>query len=54
VGLLARINSERGTTFVIATHDPAIVERSPRTVRLLDGRVVADERAGPSGPRGTR
>ncbi|HEV8703110.1 MAG TPA: ABC transporter ATP-binding protein [Candidatus Polarisedimenticolia bacterium] len=34
VDLLARTNAERGTTFVIATHDPAIVERSPRTVRL--------------------
>ena len=46
VDLLARTNSERGTTFLIATHDPAIIERSPRTIRLLDGRVVADERAG--------
>ena len=40
VDLLARANSERGTTFLIATHDPAIIERSLRTVRLLDGRVV--------------
>ncbi len=52
VGLLARINSERGTTFVIATHDPAIVGKSPRTIRLLDGRVVADGQAGPSRPGG--
>jgi putative ABC transport system ATP-binding protein len=54
VDLLARTNSERGTTFLIATHDPAIVERSPRTVRLLDGRVVADERAGLARPGGAR
>ena len=54
VALLARTNTERGTTFLIATHDPAIIERSPRTVRLLDGRVVADERAGPRPPGGAR
>ncbi len=54
IDLLARTNSERGTTFLIATHDPAIIERSPRTVRLLDGRVVADELAGPRRPAGAR
>jgi putative ABC transport system ATP-binding protein len=54
IDLLARTNSERGTTFLIATHDPGIIERSPRTVRLLDGRVVADERAGLSRPGGAR
>jgi putative ABC transport system ATP-binding protein len=54
VGLLARTNSERGTTFLIATHDPAIIERSPRTVRLLDGRVVSDEGAGARRPEGDR
>ena len=51
VDLLARANSERGTTFLIATHDPAIIERSLRTVRLLDGRVVGDERADAARPR---
>ncbi|HZI93051.1 MAG TPA: ABC transporter ATP-binding protein [Patescibacteria group bacterium] len=45
VGLLARTNAERGTTFLVATHDPAIIARSARKVRILDGRVVADESA---------
>ena len=40
--LLARMNAERGTTFLFATHDAAIVERAPRTVRLRDGLVVDD------------
>jgi len=44
VELLARMNRERGTTFLFATHDPAIIERAPRTVRLRDGRIVSDER----------
>ena len=39
VDLLARINVERGTTFLFATHDPAIVARAPRTIRLIDGMV---------------
>jgi putative ABC transport system ATP-binding protein len=46
--LLARLNAERGTTFLFATHDPAVIERAPRRVRLRDGRVVADERHGRS------
>ena len=39
VDLLARMNAERGTTFLFATHDPAIVARAPRTIRLIDGMV---------------
>jgi putative ABC transport system ATP-binding protein len=39
VDLLARMNAERGTTFLFATHDPAIVARAPRTIRLKDGMV---------------
>ena len=42
VDLLARMNAERGTTFLFATHDPAIVERAPRTIRLVDGTVAGD------------
>jgi len=48
VDLLVRLHLERGTTVVLATHDPAWLARAPRRVRLRDGRVVADER-GPAG-----
>jgi len=54
VGLLARTNAERGTTFLVATHDPAIIDKSPRRVRILDGRVVSDETAPSSQPEGIR
>ncbi len=48
VDLLARMNAERGTTFLFATHDPSIIERAPRTLRLKDGEVVSDQvRAAP-------
>jgi putative ABC transport system ATP-binding protein len=40
VDLLARMNAERGTTFLFATHDPAIVARAPRSIRLVDGMVA--------------
>jgi len=48
VDLFARMNREKGTTFVLATHDPAIIDRAPRRLLLCDGLVVGDERIGPS------
>jgi putative ABC transport system ATP-binding protein len=47
IDLLARLNAERGISFVVATHDPAIMARAPRVVHLADGRVV--ERAAGAG-----
>jgi putative ABC transport system ATP-binding protein len=38
--LLLRLRAERGTTIVIATHDPVVAGRCDRVVRLRDGRVV--------------
>jgi putative ABC transport system ATP-binding protein len=42
VTLLIELNATRRTTFVFATHDHAIIARSPRVVHLVDGRVVDD------------
>ena len=47
IELLARLNAERGVSFLIATHDPAVMARAPRVVQLADGRVV--EPAGAEG-----
>ncbi len=44
--LLDQINRETRTTFVFATHDPNIIGRAHRRIRLRDGRIVADERNG--------
>jgi putative ABC transport system ATP-binding protein len=41
--LLEGLNRE-GRTVVLVTHNEALAARSPRVVRLVDGRVVADER----------
>jgi putative ABC transport system ATP-binding protein len=42
VDLLSKLNAERGVSFLLATHDPAIMERAARIVRLADGRIVDD------------
>ena len=41
VDLLRNLNA-RGTTVVIVTHDAGVAARLPRTIALLDGRVVSD------------
>ncbi len=42
--LMHAMNRERGVTFVFSTHDPMVIERAERVIRLRDGEVVADER----------
>ena len=41
--LMRRINTERGVTFVIVTHDLEVANRADRIIRLKDGKVVSDE-----------
>jgi putative ABC transport system ATP-binding protein len=41
---MARLNRAHGTTFIFSTHDPRVMERASRLVRLRDGRVESDER----------
>lgn len=38
--LLLSLRAERGTTLVIATHDPAVAARAERVVNLVDGLVA--------------
>ncbi len=40
--LMLAIRRDLGTTFVLATHDPALMARSPRRIELCDGRVLSD------------
>ena len=53
--LLQRLNAETRTTFVFATHDPALIARAPRCIRMRDGHVipsVARELGGRAAPEG--
>jgi putative ABC transport system ATP-binding protein len=38
--LMRRLNEEKRVTFVFSTHDPMVMERAQRLVRLKDGRVA--------------
>ncbi len=42
--LMEQMNERHGTTFVFSTHDPMVMERARRLVRLHDGTVASDER----------
>jgi putative ABC transport system ATP-binding protein len=41
--LMEQLNSERGVTFVFSTHDPRVMARARRLVRIVDGQVETDD-----------
>jgi lipoprotein-releasing system ATP-binding protein len=41
--LLRRMHAERGTSFVVVTHDPRLGARCDRLVELVDGNISSDE-----------
>jgi putative ABC transport system ATP-binding protein len=40
--IMEKLNKEREMTFVFSTHDPRVVDRARRVVRLVDGRISED------------
>lgn len=42
--LMRRFNQERGTAFLIVTHDPRLAERCDRNINLVDGMIAEDKR----------
>lgn len=38
--LMRELNRERGITFIFSSHDPMVLERADRVVKLVDGQVV--------------
>jgi putative ABC transport system ATP-binding protein len=43
LAIMEKLNAERGVTFIFSTHDPRVMERARRNVRMVDGRVESDE-----------
>jgi len=41
--MMARLNRDRGITFLFSTHDSRVMDRASRLIRLRDGRVESDE-----------
>jgi putative ABC transport system ATP-binding protein len=41
--IMEELNRNRGVTFIFSTHDPKVMDRARRIIRLVDGRVVIDE-----------
>ncbi len=44
--MMKELNETESMTFVFSTHDPMIMERARRIIRLVDGEIVDDERRG--------
>jgi putative ABC transport system ATP-binding protein len=45
--VMEQLNRVERTTFVFATHDPRVMQRARRLVRLVDGVIASDERTAP-------
>jgi len=41
--LMAELAAERGVTFLVASHDPAVIARANHVFRLADGRLIEEE-----------
>ena len=41
---LKELNREEKMTFIYATHDPVMIERAGRVIRMQDGEIVSDEK----------
>jgi putative ABC transport system ATP-binding protein len=40
--IMEALNRDRGVTFIFSTHDPRVMKRARRVVRIVDGRVEND------------
>jgi putative ABC transport system ATP-binding protein len=44
--LMQDLNRKDGVTFLFSTHDPKVMERASRIVRLVDGQIESDTATG--------
>jgi len=41
--LMQHLNQEHSTTFIVATHDPKVINFTRRRIRMRDGKIIEDE-----------
>ena len=51
--MMAELNRQKRITFLFSTHDPLVMERARRLIRLKDGAVVSDENRDPERAKAT-
>jgi len=44
LNLMKELNEQKEATFIFSTHDPAVMDRAKRVIRLHDGQISSDER----------
>jgi len=44
LSIMEKLNRNHGVTFLFSTHDPKVMERARRNVRLVDGRIETDKK----------
>ena len=37
---MRKLNDEKGITFIFSTHDPMVMQRARRIIRMQDGRIM--------------
>ncbi len=42
--MMQKLNGDFGTTFLFSTHDPKVMDRASRLIRLRDGQIESDEK----------
>ena len=40
---MSEMNQKRGITFIFSTHDPMVMERAKRLIRVQDGKIISDD-----------
>jgi putative ABC transport system ATP-binding protein len=40
--IMEQLNRDRGVTFLFSTHDPKVMERARRIIRMVDGKIASD------------
>ena len=53
IDMMHRLNHEHGITFIFSTHDPMVLEKAERVVRLVDGKIASDVRREHSSKEGS-